>query len=91
LAEAGTTTAKILVLNGADDPWTTPEQIAAFEQEMEDAGVSMKFVNYPGAVHGFTDPGATERGEQFNLPLAYNEQADKESWAELTRFLNEIF
>ncbi len=91
LAEAGTTTAKILVLNGAADPWTTAEQIAAFEQEMTDAGVSMKFVNYEGAKHGFTDPTATERGEQFELPLAYNEQADKESWIELTTFLNEIF
>jgi dienelactone hydrolase len=90
-AEAGTTKADILVLNGADDPWTTAEQIAAFEQEMDEAGVSMKFVNYPGAVHGFTDPGATERGQQFELPLAYNEQADKESWEEFTRFLDEIF
>jgi len=58
---------------------------------MTDAGVSMKFVNYEGAKHGFTDPGATERGEQFEMPLAYNEQADKESWIELTTFLNEIF
>ena len=51
----------------------------------------MKFINYAGAVHGFTDPSATERGEQFELPLAYSEQADKESWVEFTNFLDEIF
>ena len=90
-ADSGVVKADILVLNGEDDPWVTPEQIATFEQEMADAGVNMEFISYPGAVHGFTDPQATERGEAFDLPLAYNEQADRESWAELARFLEEIF
>ena len=56
-----------------------------------DAGVDMKFVAYPGAVHAFTNPGATEVGKKFGIPLAYDEDADKKSWAELQTFLGEVF
>jgi dienelactone hydrolase len=58
---------------------------------MTDAKVDFKFVNYPGAVHAFTNPEATENGKKFNLPLAYNAKADKESWKELKKFFAEIF
>jgi dienelactone hydrolase len=90
-AEAGKTKAAVLVLNGGDDPWVTAEQIAALEQEMSDAGVDLQFINYPGAIHGFTDPEATRKGEAFDLPLAYHAEADSASWAELDRFLKKIF
>jgi len=29
--------------------------------------------------------------EEFSMPIGYNENADKESWKELTKFLEEIF
>jgi dienelactone hydrolase len=90
-AEPGMVKAKILVLNGADDKFVTPEQIETFKKEMTDAKVDFKFVNYPGAVHAFTNPEATENGKKFNLPLAYNAKADKESWKELKKFFAEIF
>lgn len=90
-AQAGTTKADVLVLHGEEDPWVTEEQIAAFEQEMADAGVDLEFISYPGATHGFTDPSATENGQRFDLPIAYNAEADSASWAELERFLDEVF
>jgi len=58
---------------------------------MTQAMVEMRFVAYPGAMHGFTDPAATESGEQYDLPLRYDEEADKKSWDELDRFLEEVF
>ncbi len=58
-AEKGTVKAKILVCNGAADKMVGEESIAAFKKEMEDAGVDFKFENYPDALHGFTNPGAT--------------------------------
>jgi dienelactone hydrolase len=58
---------------------------------MADAAVDMKFVGYPGAKHGFTSPDATENGKKFNLPLAYDKDADEKSWAELDQFLRELF
>ncbi|MBV8031748.1 MAG: dienelactone hydrolase family protein [Betaproteobacteria bacterium] len=74
--------AKVLVLNGADDPFNKPEQIDAFKKDMDAAKADYKFINYPGAVHAFTNPEATEAGKKFNLPLAYNAKVDKESKAE---------
>ena len=82
--------AKILVLHGADDKFIPPDQIEAFKQEMTAAGADFKFVSYPGAVHSFTNPDATEMGKKFNMPIAYNEKADKESWDEMKRFLNTV-
>ena len=90
-AEAGSISAKLLVAHGADDPFVPAEELEAFQQEIANAGADMKFVAYPGAIHSFTNPAATENGEKFGLPLAYNETADKESWAELQAFLEEIF
>ena len=90
-AKPGAVTAKVLVLHGADDPFVPPEQVNAFKQEMDDAGADYTFIAYPGAVHAFTNPGATTLGEQFNLPLAYNQAADEQSWAQMKTFFNEIF
>ena len=45
----------------------------------------------PGAVHAFTNPEATAKGKQFNLPLAYDAEADKKSKAEMTKFFSALF
>jgi dienelactone hydrolase len=90
-AQPGKTKAKVLVMNGAEDPFVPPEQIAAFKKEMESAKVNYKFVSYPGAKHSFTNPDADANGAKFKLPLAYNAIADEESWAELQSFLKLVF
>ncbi len=90
-AEKGKVNAKILVCNGADDQFTTPEQIEAFKKEMSDAGVDLRFMTYEGAKHSFTNPEADRMAEKFGLPLGYSEAADKKSWQDLDRFLKEIF
>jgi dienelactone hydrolase len=78
--------AKVLVLNGADDPLVKPEQIEGFKKDMAAAKADYKFVNYPGAVHAFTNPAATEAGKKFNMPVAYNAEVDKQAKAEADRF-----
>jgi dienelactone hydrolase len=83
--------AAVRVYNGADDKFIPAEAIEALKKEMADGKVNFKFVNYPGAVHAFTNPEATEAGKKFNLPLAYNAAADKKSWADMQKFLKEIF
>jgi len=90
-AQPGAVKAKVLVLHGSDDKFTTPEQIEAFKQEMKNAGVDFEFISYPGAVHSFTNPDADMYAKKFNLPLAYNAEADKKSWEELKKFFNRIF
>ena len=90
-AEEGKVKAFVLVCNGADDPFVTQEQIDAFKKEMDDAKVEYEFVNYEGAVHSFTSPAADSLGPKFNMPLAYNEKADKESWEEMQKVFNKVF
>ena len=58
---------------------------------MAEQKVNFKFENYPGAVHGFTNPDATEIGKKFMMAYAYNATADKASWTDLQQYLKEIF
>jgi dienelactone hydrolase len=90
-AQPGQVKARVLVCNGADDKFIPPGLIESFKKEMDSAGVDYRFINYPGALHGFTNPEATALGEKFNIPLAYNEAADKQSWTDLQEFLKRVF
>lgn len=89
--EKGAVRARVLVLNGAADPFVTTEQIAAFKAEMDAAGANYTFVNYPGARHSFTNPEADVFGERFDLPLAYDANADAASWQAMQDLFVEIF
>ncbi len=89
--KAGEVKAKIIIFHGGSDKFATPDQIDKFKNELKAAGADYRFIVYPDAVHSFTNPDATELGKKFGLPLAYNEKADKESWAELQTFLKEVF
>ena len=90
-AEPGTIRAKILVLTGALDPFVTADRIRQFEQEMLKAGARFRIVSYPGAWHSFTNPEADIYGEKFDLPLAYDRDADLASWEEMQLFFKNIF
>ncbi len=90
-AETGKVISKVLVFNGADDPFTPKEVVEGFKKEMESAGVNYEFVNYEGAVHSFTSTDADTLGVKFEMPLAYNEAADKDSWQKMQEFFNTIF
>jgi dienelactone hydrolase len=83
--------AAVRVYNGADDKFTKPDQAADLVKEMVEQGVDFKFVNYPGTLHSFTNPDSTEVGKKFKMPLAYNAEADKRSWADLLGFFKDIF
>lgn len=90
-AQPGQVKARVLVCNGANDSMVTAEQIAMFEQEMTAAGVDYRLINYEGATHSFTNPGADALGEKFGMPIAYNAAADQKSWQDMQDFFKEIF
>jgi dienelactone hydrolase len=90
-AEPGKVHARIASFTGEDDPMIPAAHVAAFRQEMDHAGVTYKAVTYPGAKHAFSNPEADGYGKQFNLPLAYNAAADKDSWTQGLAFLAETF
>ena len=80
--------AKVLVLHGDADPLVPNEEVEAFEKEMKDAGIAYNVVRYPGAKHGFTNPEADKRGMP---PLAYQKEADEQSWQAMKEFLARTF
>ena len=83
--------AKILVCNGAADPFISPESVVQFKAAMDSVGADYTYIAYDSAVHAFTSPDADDLGEKFGLPLAYNEKADNASWAELQTLLTAVF
>lgn len=90
-AKKGETHPQILVLNGAADKMVNEDHIKAFKEEMDQANVKYEFVSYEGAMHGFTNPAASQKGKKLNMPLAYNKEADEKSWAKMKAFLDNIF
>ncbi|MEL6660706.1 MAG: dienelactone hydrolase family protein [Bacteroidota bacterium] len=91
MPEAGKVNPRVLVCNGADDPFISAEQIDAYTAAMDEAGAQYEFINYPGAKHSFTNKAADANGEKFDLPLAYNQEADEQSWAAMTALFAEVF
>ncbi len=83
--------AKVLVCHGEADSFIPPEKVASFKEEMKEAGADFKFVSYPGAKHGFSNPASDESGKKFGIDIAYNPGADTESWKELQAFLEAVF
>ena len=90
-AQEGAVKARVLVFNGESDKMIPPEQVVAFKAEMTRAGASFRYVGYPGVRHSFTNPEADALAAKFKLPLAYDKEADRDSWAQTEQFFKEIF
>lgn len=87
-AEPGSVRARLLVLHGDADPMVPRTQVHTFQKEMDGAGAQWHLHAYSGVRHGFTDPASDERDLDA---VAYDKSADRQSWAALTCFLDEIF
>ncbi len=84
--DASDVTGKILVCIGTEDPLVPPDQRAAFETEMRDAGVDWRMNLYGGAAHSFTNPEASSMG----VPgIAYHEATNVRSWAAMVDLFDE--
>ena len=73
---AGELQAPILGLMGGDDAMIPPEDVAAFERALEDAGVEHELVTYPGAPHSFFD----RKQEEFA-------DASEDAWNRVLAFI----
>ncbi|KPB54256.1 Dienelactone hydrolase [Pseudomonas coronafaciens pv. oryzae] len=83
----------MLVEHGAKDSMVTPENVAAFKKEMDDAKADYTFVSIDGAKHGFTNPDADRlsHGEHGGPDIGYDKAADQSSWADMQKFFKKIF
>jgi dienelactone hydrolase len=79
---------KVLICHGADDAFIKDETIKMFKTALDGAKVDYKFIAYPGAVHSFTVPGSEKAGMKG---VAYNKEADQQSWASMQKLFKEVF
>jgi dienelactone hydrolase len=83
--------AKILICQGAIDPFASKESIDAFTKSMNDGKFDYQFISYAGAVHAFTNPKADELAAANGLKgIAYNAAADQRSWVHMLAFFKEV-
>lgn len=87
-ADAANIRCKVLACHGAADPHVTLDQVVAFANEMNAAGVDWELNMYGNAVHSFTQKDA---GDDPSLGAAYNEAADRRSWAAMQQLFAEVF
>ena len=85
-SDASNIKGKVLVLHGASDPLVPKEQLPAFEEEMNAAGVDWQLLSYGGAFHSFTDPHANVPGM-----MMYNETVATRAFKSMHNLLDEVF
>ncbi len=90
-AEPGAVKARVVLFAGEADPFIPAKDVAAFREEMTKAGVKYQVFTYPGAKHSFTSPDADKYAKEFNLPMAYDAAADKDSWRKGMAIMAETF
>lgn len=85
-ADANHIKGSVLVLHGASDPLVPKEQLPAFEDEMNAAGVDWQLHSYGGAFHSFTDPHANVPGM-----MMYDAKVAKRAFKSMHDLLSEVF
>ncbi len=83
--------ASVLVCYGGKDKFVQQKDVELFKHQLDSIGVNNTFKFYADATHAFTNPEATKLGKEFNLPIEYNADADRNSWNEMKLFLKSIF
>ena len=86
-AEPASIRARLLVCHGALDPHGPMSHVAAFAEEMKNAGADYQLILYGKAMHGFTHETAT--GQQPGV--LYDAQTDAHSSVAIQAFFHELF
>jgi dienelactone hydrolase len=79
---------RILAAHGNADPFVPAERVDAFQQALESAGADWTMMLFGGVKHSFTNPSAGRYGMEA---LAYDEDADRQSWQMLLWLLKDSF
>lgn len=78
--------AKVLVLQGQQDPMVDSQQLQAFEEEMTQAQVDWQLHMFGNTYHAFTNPNANDPA----MGLLYSATANSRTWALVRSFTDEL-
>lgn len=84
----GPITAKVLMMIGNADPMVPQDDRIAFAREMDAAGADWQLHLFGGVGHSYTNPAIDALGY---AGFAYDESADRRSWAMMVALLQEAF
>ena len=85
-------TARVYVGHGRDDKFIPADRIVQFQKRLDETKANWQMDIFSGTRHGFTNPDADKLGKENGIDnLAYNQSADRASWAALHRMLAETF
>jgi dienelactone hydrolase len=84
-------TAKLLICYGAADKLVPRSALDTFTHQLDSIGADYSVKIYANATHAFSNPASDEYARKFNLPFAYNPEADKASWNDMKMFLETLF
>jgi dienelactone hydrolase len=79
--------AKVLLITGDQDPVVTPDERAAFADEMRSAGADWQLHILGGVGHSFTNPGIDAYGF---AGFKYDPAAERRSWQMTLALLDEV-
>ena len=60
-------------------------------RDLDSARADYEVVVYEGVQRSFTNSAADSVGQNFDMPLAYDQEADRASWEAMKSFFDEIF
>ncbi len=83
--------ARVLVCYGGKDKFVSQHDVEVFKHQLDSIRVDNTFKFFANATHAFTNPDATKLGKEFNMPIEYNADADRDSWNDMKVFFNRIF
>ena len=83
--------ANVLVCHGASDKFVSQKDLENFKRQLDSIGADNTFKIYANATHAFTNPDATKIGKEFNMPIEYNAEADRDSWNDMKTFFGKVF
>ena len=89
-AMKGLLKAQILICQGGNDKFAPEADQNLIKHQLDSIGAKYTFITYPGAMHAYSNPAATELGKKFNMPIEYNKSADLNSWNDMKKFFNSI-
>ena len=90
-ADPGSIQAKLLVCHGEADSMVTLDDLQGLREEFDAAEADYELLLLPGAKHGFSNPDADANAQKYGIDLAYQKQADLDSWAALQALFARVF
>lgn len=82
---------RVVIQNGLDDRMVEQSALASLMEAFESVETDATLVQYPDAMHAFTNPYVDAKAREFELPLAYNAAADAASWQVMLNVFNRAF